>query len=320
MWAVNSRHLLCSVIVAAAAGGQGCYPKLEEELAGARREAASARDEANRARGELAELRGATARFATEVRDAEYRLAELAAAQASAEVTVSIGEHAMEAGATPQGPGLPALVEQVQAKFDAAQRAIRALAETAQANQALQGMIARYQSLLAARESELKQLKARMALLEAEQEKSERTHKDDTARIEVLDQVRRGLQEEKDRLQTQVSAFNDDVKQAYVLVSPGRGLGELERRDELVKKWKLWVPGPGLLEARSSLASLRRVQVDSPGLVVPGNWRRPEVVSIHKYFPDLYSLREGPEALEINFKDPFSFWAISRFLIIQVQR
>jgi len=166
--------------------------------------------------------------------------------------------------------------------------------------------VERLSRLLAAKEQEIQQLRRQVAALET----TSHVLRQEVARKQTAI-------EEKDR---QIGRLESELREAFYVIGTGDELRSL------VKEGVLQRQRSGLTQSLYRAGSdnyryrYRRIDPTADRIVIGSRLRGAEIVSLHQSYQKLYRFQQNGDETVLVISDPYQFWDISKYLVIQVER
>lgn len=313
---MNNLSRILSGMALAAMFGCGAS---REEVQRLETEVARQRSRVEEERSKYETLRAAEAQNAEVIADATQRLSRLISRKIEVDSRIVDAQRSLEVGAPVLLPPLGELISAVESQIREAEIEVSRLQRMETLAKTYREVLGQYQEVIASTKREIAGLRIRLEEIEQERDHLASEVGRQRSRIVVLEESADGLSQAKSQLEQRVSEYAEDVKSGFLLVAESAELKRIEARGQLIKKWQLLVPAPNLLQSRSSSDLLTRVEVSKASVVLPGRWRGAEVESIHKYFSNLFDVREvDRRQWSLALRDPAAFWGVSRYLIVRV--
>jgi len=166
--------------------------------------------------------------------------------------------------------------------------------------------VERLNRLLIDKEREIQELRGQVAALEA----NSQVLQQEVARKQTAI-------EEKDR---QIGRLESEMREAFYVIGTGDELRSLAKEGVLERQRS------GLLQSFYRAGSqnfryrFRRMDPTADRIVIGTGLRGAEIVSLHQSYQRLYRFERSGDETVLVISDPYQFWDISKFLVLQVER
>jgi hypothetical protein len=184
-----------------------------------------------------------------------------------------------------------------------------------------QGMVTNLQRLLDERDRVIANLKSRMETLDQEA----------AALREEVDQGREKIsellaeQEEMDEVarahRELIQKLGQEIGAGYCFVGLPEQIDAAVRRGEIRRRLRTYHVPEEVLLSPEPPRIFQPVGVEQSEISLGHDLKAPKILSVHKQYKDtlFYFARNGDETV-LRIKDPFAFWRINRYLIVQVRQ
>lgn len=183
----------------------------------------------------------------------------------------------------------------------------------------LSGTISNLQELLREKEATISYLRNEMEELENHAQNLQQEVDERRSEAEYLrDQVESGtaLYDEQQQILDQC---RKELTEGYYLAGSPDQIRAAERQGNIRKSWKTYHVPDIAITSSNTPRGFRTINPEFTEIPLGSNLRRVKILSVHKRYESLFYVGQSGQEWYLRLKDPFAFWRVSRYVIIEIQ-